>query len=100
MHQCTGSQVGIKGSEKGLTLLFSICKGKSQQVVSQNCSKASVGIPFHDNEILQELPIGILTGIFYLAFEKKESASYLAKLFQDYCWNSVEKFRQEKSNDF
>ena len=42
MHQCTGSQVGIKGSEKVLTLLFSICKGKSQQVVSQNCS---VGIP-------------------------------------------------------
>ena len=49
MHQCTGSQVGIKGSEKDLTLLFSICKGKSQQVVSQNCSKTSVGIPLKNS---------------------------------------------------
>ena len=33
------------------------------------------------NKILQELLIGIPTGIFYLAFEKKKSASCLAKRF-------------------
>ena len=59
MHQCTGSQVGIKGSEKGLTLLFSICKGKSQQVVSQNYSKRSVRISLKNsvrrNQMAMEL---------------------------------------------